>query len=383
MNKIRLTICSILFATGLYAQIRVNVPEDKVDEFAIFQLNNTDRIKKGFTLPRVQLRDKTSFNILDSEPKIGLMVFNTLKGPDLPIGVHSWTGTMWELSSNNKIKEYIEQPIDKKFLGYSPSYERPTNNSVTTDKKQFETINGQTAHATFVKCVIRSIPDLTLVEDNKRITNTYCIYNISGAESADVPLAENFTWYDAFKFAQSEKGHLLTITDDSEWDFLKENIFNEQFLNHPVANKKTWLGSIRMNDQNVGTVNLPTSNRDRMKFYWITNEKSISSWMDNRGYQTHYESGYPAIDVLSPLNVSNSALNNNDITNYAVYVTDKSTNPNRMWRTIDSSGVNQKIRSYNNGSTMVEMNPIAVNNDNTDDFKSVSVVVEYTNEITY
>lgn len=379
MNKLFFGCCAFALASSLSAQIRINVPNNAEDQSAIVQINNSDQLRKGFTLPRVQLTDKKDFTPFETEPKVGLIVFNTLKSTELEIGVYSWTGTMWELSSNNKIKEYIQQDVDFDFLGYTPLYVRASTGN-SRNKRSFVLEDGTKAYATLIKCEERTITDLT-IEEGKRITNTYCLHSISGSETSDVPLSSNLTWYDAFLFAKEVNGHLLTVTDDSEWDFLKQTIFNENYMNHASASRNTWLGSIRMNDRHVATVNLPESNRDRMKFYWITNERSIPSWTDNRGYQTQFDSGYPFVQANEVLNTSNSSLNNNDITNYAVYVTSKSTNPNRNWRTINSNGLNQKIRSYNSLTEMVEMPPITVNNGNTDDFKSVSIIVEYTNDI--
>lgn len=375
----KLLVLLTFFAIQANAQVRVNVKENNEKSDAILQIdNNLNERPKGVLFPRIQLTDKYDYTPFESEPKKGLIVFNTLKSLDFQVGVYSWTGDMWELSSNNNIKEYIEQQIDTNFLGYQPKSELPLSIVVNTEYP-LTLINGSTAFAKLIKCSKWEIPNIGS-ELGPLLKNTYCIYNISSTSGVETDLPTNLTWYDAFQFAKQQEGHLLTITDDREWDFVKKSLLNHEVVEHDVANKKSWLGHIRMNDRYVATANLPSNNRDRMKFVWVTGEKSISIWTDpTRVIQTHYEDGYPNIDVNSPLVFTNTFDNNNDITNYASYITSSSTNSDRKWRVINSEGINTKIRSYLVNNTEGELPQVNINNGNADDFKSVSIIVEYTN----
>lgn len=377
MKKLFVLLTFVAIQTN--AQIRVNVLENNQKQEAILQIDNNENEKsKGILFPRIQLTDKYDFTPFETEPKIGLIVFNTLKSLDFQIGVYSWTGDMWELSSNNNIKEYIEQQVNAKFLGYTPKRELPSRIE-RGNEYPLTLVNGGTASAKLLKCVNWEIPNIGS-EFGPILKNTYCIYNVSSSAGTETDLSSNLTWFDAFQFAKQQEGHLLTITDDREWDFVKKSVLNRDVVNHNVVDKKTWLGLIRVNDQYVGTVNLPSNNRDRMKFVWITDEKSVSLWTDPlRVIQTQYEDGYPTIDINSPLNISNSENNNNDITNYAAYITSTQVNSERQWRVMNSEGINTKIHSYLQNNVETELAPTSLNNGNTDDFKSVSIIVEYTN----
>ncbi|QTV06226.1 C-type lectin domain-containing protein [Faecalibacter bovis] len=375
----KLFILLTFYTIQLQAQIRVNVLENNQKPEAILQIdNNPNQTPKGVLLPRIQLTDKYDFTPFETEPKTGLIVFNTLKSLDFQVGVYSWTGDMWELSSNNNIKEYIEQQVDTKFLGYTPKREVPSRLRVGNEFS-ISLVNGGTASAKLLKCITWEIPNIGS-DFGPLLKNTYCIYNVSSSAGTESDLSTNLTWFDAFQFAKQQEGHLLTVTDDREWDFVKKNVLNQEVVGDAAVNKKSWLGSIRINDRYVGTVSAPSNNRDRMKFVWVTNENSVSIWTDpQRILQTHYEAGYPSIDMNTPLNISNTADNNNDITNYAAYITSTQVNSERQWRVMNSEGVNTKIRSYLNNNREVELSPTNIDNGNTDDFKSVNIIVEYTN----
>lgn len=348
MKKIYLGL--LILSTQAYSQLRVNVKDQNVNNSAILQIDNDENYEtpaKGFSLPQVHLEDKNKKAPFNNNLKEGMIVFNTNITQNLKLGTYSWNGTEWIMYSNMYNKDFFAQSVNAKILGYTPKSIKP---SAITDGNVFTltTQNGENVYGKLLKCVERTVPSTNSAENN-RLLNTYCIYDISSSNGPSVDLAQNFTWADAYQFAKEREGHLVTITDDSEWDFIKRNVITGKSEEAYVTSKLSWIGSVRMPE--VYNVNNDTSLavNKKMKFRWITNEETVMNWSDeNRINQSQFEVGYPKIDAAA-----------NDPKNYAVYIAPLNSNANREWRTATTLGINENAA--------------------TDNFKAVSVIVEYTN----
>ncbi len=370
------TCIFLLLPIFTFSQIRINVAPENTAESAILQIDNSKTQQKGILFPRLELIKKDDFSPFKELPVIGTMVFNTLRSDGLELGVYNWNGNEWELSSSNSIKEFIAQRVNEKTLGYVPFTEKP--DSIVQGKNymiQLATPNNTAkAYASMINCS-------KWTEGNK---NTYCIYNVSSSIGKDVPLNLNLTWLDAFNFAKARGGHLVTITEDSEWEFLKKTVLNKDYTNHSASDKASWIGLIRMNMRYTPFGVSTATNRDRMRFNWVTDEISVMNWNDQmsqgRRTQSHFEKGYPFIAFDEPVNTTNSGANNNDVTSYAVYIRSQQPSTERLWRVIKSNGVNEQDKTYLQDHAEYSFpTSFSVPNGNRDAFQSMSIIVEYTN----
>lgn len=342
----------LLIALGaqVYGQLRVNVEDQNVNNSAILQIDNDANYAtpaKGFSLPQVRLEDKYKKSPFNENLKEGMIVFNTNVTQNLKLGTYSWNGTEWVMYSNMHNKEFFAQSVNSKILGYTPKNTKPstlTEGNIFTMRTQ----NGEDVYGKLVKCVERTVPSVNSTASNK-LLNTYCIYDISSNNGSTIDLAQNFTWVDAYNFSKEREGHLVTITDDSEWDFIRRNIIVGNAEESIVTNKLSWIGSVRMQESYNANNSTSLAVNKKMKFKWITNEQTVMNWSDqNRINQSQFETGYPKISATT-----------NDSKNYAVYISPSNSNANREWRTATTVGVNENATA--------------------DNFKSVSVIVEYTN----
>lgn len=346
MKKIFLLITIV--STQVYSQLRINVEDQNVNNSAIIQIDNDMNYQtpaKGFSLPQVKLDDKYKKTPFNSNLKEGMIVFNTNSTQNLKVGAYSWNGVEWIMYSNMHNKDFFTQKVNAKILGYTPFITKPSD-VVEGTSVPFITVNNESVFGRLVACSERTVPG---TNGQNNLLNTYCIYDISSNANSSSDLSNNFTWIDAFNFAKARGGHLVTITDDSEWEFIKRNVLVNGANNDNTSQKISWLGSVRMAESfNVnGSTTLPVNKK--MKFKWITNEETVMNWSDeNRINQSQFEAGYPKINLTS-----------DDSNNYAVYISSLQSNTNREWRTATTLGVNESA--------------------NTDNFKSVSVIVEYTN----
>lgn len=241
----------------LKSQVYVNVPNVAEHEVsADFQVDPVNT-KKGVALPLVELTSIDSYSPIVQQPKPGLLVYNITINEQLTKGYYYWATTPtphWEKMGGTVSKYTILQDIDENILGYSPT-------ALGASAPSAITIGGSTATKT--RCMKWELS----AGGNG---HTYCGYTIAAAK--------DFTT--TFNAIKAMNAYMVTITSDSEWDFVKTNIINYTTtpLNNPI-----W----------IGYVSLATPG-NAQKYRWITNETWSNNWGNTSSVQATFASGNPA-----------------------------------------------------------------------------------------
>ena len=164
----------------------------------------------------------------------------------------------------------FQQKIDVELLGYTPN-----NTGITADNSTGTISYGG---ATWNKkgCVKWSVS----AGGND---HTYCAYTASSDR----------TWAQAYNFAQNRGGYLVTITSDTERNWITTNIITAKSLATNI-----WLGYNKFQSRYIpldGNNNDTPFNRYRYK--WITGEQWAVNWEVAGGatVQQNFDTGMPSI----------------------------------------------------------------------------------------
>lgn len=264
MKNIYLTaLLSILISSWSFAQVQVNVLEGFEEVSALLQLDAND---KGVSFPNVALTQTTDLETV-LNPVDGLLVYNINLQNDVSPGFYFHYDQEWH--PIGKIEDFyiFRQPIDKDVLGYHPD-----NTGITADNTP-DIIYGNSTSTRW-----RTLGCETWPVSEGGNGNTYCAYR-SVSNSAGTS-NRNHNWEQAFDFAESRGGYLLTLTSDAERDWVMQNIVANKGLSNNI-----WLGYRSFqsmyiplagndNDYHNGT------NFNRHRYKWITNEKWVTDWSE-------------------------------------------------------------------------------------------------------
>ncbi len=267
MNKI-----IMIFFVGilnLNAQVGINTEPPHVT--AALDMSDSG---KGFLAPRVSLQGNRDTSTI-SQPRKGLLVFNTTNNATMQTGYYYWNNEKWDPFYNTSSESFqtISETIFASSLGYVPSgdYELALTElsyygatSLKRDCFQFtDTFNGA-------------------------VSKTYCGYTMEGT----------ITWEQAFYFAKYLKGYLATITSTDEWNAIRTNLLTLG----ANANNNIWIG--------YNTIQSPGNPRE---YNWITGERSVINWSNSSVLQVNYAPGEP------------------DTTTGCVHISSSTTSANRNW----------------------------------------------------
>jgi hypothetical protein len=273
MKNFHLVIFSIAFSISTSAQVHVTnlaAPPAIVNSVML----QVDANNKGVSLPNVALAATTTPTI--TTPKEGLLVYNTSTtttnpATDVTPGFYYWYNNAWQPLGKITDSYIFQQKINLAVLGYSPD-----NTGITADNTTTGTVNPTNGGGNWSKkgCVKWDAS----VGGNG---HTYCAYIASG----------NRTWEQAFALGKGRGGYLVTITSDTERDWLKTNIIDPK-----IPSNYIWLGYNKYQNRYIpldGNNNDSPYNRYRYK--WITGEKWTVNWEVSTGatVQHNFASGQP------------------------------------------------------------------------------------------
>ena len=282
MKNITLFLSLFLFVT-IGAQVQINVQPGNGETSADLQLDATNQ---GTILPRVAL-SSTKVSAPVSDPKEGIMVFNTQTLGDVTPGYYYWKlsptphWVSMGLTSTNTIIQLVNQNI----LGYNPTASGSAapatitigSNTATKQRcKKWEKTAGGNGHS-------------------------YCAYTINNPIDFGA----------AYNIAQSSNGYLLTVTAENEWAFVLSNIINDGMgLGGSVLNQNIWLGYVK--------VRRPGNSSWVNKYEFITGETWDMFWANSASTQDHFASGQP-VEATT------------DNSSKCAYIANSSTNSSRQW----------------------------------------------------
>lgn len=254
---VRFLIVLITFLSVIVnAQVGISLnPNFVPDPSAALHL---DSDKHALQIPRVQLLS-TEDNITIANPTVGLMVFNTEPTEDLVRGFYHWTGYLWQLFDNKKeiLEKKVYPSVSTSILGYNPA-------GIGSDVPTEFSINNVTFKK--IKC-----------EKNTTNSHYYCGYR--SVEKNNNSNVAPLNWNEAFAGAREIGGYLVTITNEQEWTFIKNNFL--QRSNGDFLKRRIWLGHNKV--KYPGNPN---------EFLWITGETPAIDWVTGE-YFSNFAEGEP------------------------------------------------------------------------------------------
>lgn len=271
MKNFYLAILSIAFSISISAQVQVTnlATPPAIKNSVMLQVDAAD---KGVSLPNVALTG-TANNVAPvaiNSPKEGLLVYNTNTIADVTPGFYYWYNNAWQPLGKITDSYIFQQKIDVSVLGYTPD-----NTGITADNTTTGTVNPTNGGGNWNKkgCVKWDAS----VGGNG---HTYCAYIASG----------NRTWEQAFALGKGRGGYLVTITSDTERDWLKTNIIDPK-----IPSNYIWLGYNKYQSRYIfkeGTADAPYNG---YRYKWITGEKWAVNWEVPAGatVQHNFSSGQP------------------------------------------------------------------------------------------
>lgn len=311
LNVVALSL--ILSSFSSYGQVQINVEKGKEDLSASLQVGYLGT-KKGVSIPQVALISKTEYAPIRTEPKEGLMVYNTVIGEDLDKAYYFWSkenGGHWESLGGVVNKSTIIQNISPSVLGYEPK-------TLGSAAPASFAIAGGTANK--IKCVTWELN----VGGNG---HTYCGYSVN----KDVDFGQMFT------AAKEQGAYVLTLTSNTEWNFVKNNLIND--LQNPI-----WLG--------YATVRTPGN---PYKYRWITGETWNNSWGNSANVQAVFAPNNPksTVDYYGADPFAGNYESKN-ATGLCTLISGSVYNEDRQWystgcntSTFQSVGINQVVLEFN------------------------------------
>lgn len=251
----------ILISSFINGQVYINVEELNQEKSADLQIDSEN---SGFGIPQVMLTSISSFSPISSEPKEGLIVYNPNLTNEIEPGVYVWvtnpSPSHWEILGGTNNKGAIIQNIDVEFLGYNPigtGIDSPESFSL-----------GSGRIATKQRCAKWEIT-------NGGNGHTYCAYTASlGANFNDIQTA-----------IRSINGYVVTIVSNSEWDFVRNNIINDELgLGGTILSNNIWLGYVKLSTPGNG-----------YRYFWMTGETWENNWFNEATTQSYFTTGQPQI----------------------------------------------------------------------------------------
>ena len=274
MKNFYLAILSLAFSISTSAQVQVTnmtIPP-AISSSAMLQVDATN---KGVSLPNVALAATTTATI--TTPKDGLVVYNTSTtttnpATDVTPGYYYWSANKWNPLGKMTDSYVFLQKIDLSVLGYTP-FPMTTVLFNTENNTAGGPINGGFSRRGCVKWEVSAGGN----------DHTYCTYRYGS----------NRTWAQAFDFAKSRGGYLVTITSDSERNWLKTNVIDAKTLTDEI-----WLGYNKYQSRYIPLAgNGNDTPYDRYRYKWITGEKWAVNWENIAGatVQNNFATGEPSI----------------------------------------------------------------------------------------
>ena len=249
MRRINTILMLLVGLTSLNAQVGINTNPPHAT--AALDMSEST---KGFLAPRIALLDDKDTSTI-TEPRRGLLIFNTTSNSTLHPGYYYWNNTKWEpfYNTTNEVVQNTSQTIFASSLGYVPS-------GTAAEAPEIFSFDG-------ISSTGRTCIDFT-DSYTGAIAKTYCGYSLDTSVS----------WEQAFNFAKLLKGYLATITSTEEWDAIRNNLLTIG----GNSNSNVWIG------YNI----LPTPGNPN-EYTWITGEKSVINWSNNSVLQVNYAPGEP------------------------------------------------------------------------------------------
>jgi len=267
MKHLLISSILLLSFTRLSGQVQINVSQGKEIASADLQI---DAPNKGLGIPQLALSSETDKNPVQTDPKEGLLVYNTTNNDLLEQGYYIWQNQKWNRIGGSKKINTITQLILPEILNYD------SNSGYRNSPETVFLPNGNV-----------SLNRETCAQWKNEVggnNHYYCVYS---SNKADINFAN------AYLVSFSTKGYMITITSDAEWDFIKENILKTS------VTAKTWLG--------YAVQKQPGND---YKYVWITGETFDNKWSNQPDVQHHFAPNEPLNAINNPVDkctVINSA----------------------------------------------------------------------------
>lgn len=248
----------LLFSfSKLSAQVQINVSQGQEITSADLQIDSSN---KGLGIPQLALLSETDKNPVQTEPKDGLLVYNTTNNNQIEQGYYIWQNNRWNRIGGTKKINTITQLILPEILNY--------DSSSTFQNAPITISLGSDIFLTRRNCI-------QWKNDIGGNNHYYCNYLSDNA---------NITFANAYRVAEATKGYIVTVTSDAEWDFIKENILKTNISG------KVWLGYA-----------LQRQPGNALKYTWITGETFDNKWSNRPDVQHHFSPGQPLEASTNPL----------------------------------------------------------------------------------
>lgn len=260
---IRNILFSLLWIGSMVnAQVGIsNNPNFVPHQSAALHIDSEDKV---VLIPRVQLTSENDMSFIPNATD-GLMIYNTNQTDELSKGFYYWSKNHWNLLGNDEsdIKIVNVEGTKTNLLGYNPEgYGASAPNTVTIDSYTF-----------------------TKIGCEKWETNGhyYCGYTSKKTTSNKNDYSPT-NWNVAYKAAKKMGAYLVTITNEAEWNFILDRIYNNQryrIFSENDVNRRVWLGQNKLK--------LPGNPNE---FLWITGEVSQMNW-ETGYYFSNFDSNEP------------------------------------------------------------------------------------------
>lgn len=259
MKNLKLYISIVGLSIFSLNQAQVVIGAENPHPSAVFDLVATD---KGVRLPQVHLGSLTDAitipNLVD-----GIMVYNLTANSELQPGYYFWKNNQWIRQGESIRTTIINDGTLRKTLGYVP-------NGAHTQIPEGTSQAYGGASFTNVKCEQWTSGD-------KANGHYYCAYNIN----------KGITWKEAFNFAKSLNGYLVTLTNDDETAFVKNNLIDRADVN----DGNIWIGNAKVTNR-AFDINTPSPGIN-YTFRWITGEISARKWNNAAKVEENFAEGEP------------------------------------------------------------------------------------------
>lgn len=229
-----------------FSQVYINVREGEEDPSAMLQVDG-DNV--GVQFPVIKSTTNQAVSRLLSNPIEGSFFFLKNENNVDPLnlqskdGFYTFTPQGWNYLGINEMIISLESE-DNVYLGYIP---RKTN------KIDQNSIYNNLMYTYVANSCVKW-------EDGNK--HTYCVYKTNTKTS----------WVEAFNFAESKEGYLVTITSKAESNFIKNNILGK------IPNAEYVAIGYQRYKLNEAPVDIKSSNNKAHRYRWITNENFQISW---------------------------------------------------------------------------------------------------------
>lgn len=259
MKNIKLYISILSMSLFTFSQAQLGIGTENPDPSTVLDLVASD---KGVSLPQVKLSSLTD-DISIPNLVEGIMVYNLTSNAQLQPGYYFWKDNQWVRQGESKRTTVINDGVLRRTLGYIPD---GSHTQIPVGSTQ--SYGG--ASFTNVKCE-------QWTNGENANDHYYCAYNID----------KGITWREAFSFAKSLNGYLVTLTNEEETAFVRNTLIDDIH----VQDGHIWIGNAKVTNR-AFDINTPSPGIN-YTFRWITGEISSRKWNNAAKVEENFAQGEP------------------------------------------------------------------------------------------